>query len=53
MLRIKLGIGDDSQWTKGTLAKAKFIDLAEYAADLFEAAPKHLAKQIGTFLKAP
>lgn len=52
VLRIKLGIGDDSQWTKGTPSKAKFLDLAEYAADLFDAAPKTLAKQIGAFLKA-
>ena len=52
VLRIKLGVGDDSQWAKGTLPKAKFIDLAEYAADLFEAAPKTLAKQIAAFLAA-
>jgi pimeloyl-ACP methyl ester carboxylesterase len=52
VLRIKEGVGDDSQWTRGTLANAKFIDLAEYAADLFDAAPKTLAKQIGAFLKA-
>jgi pimeloyl-ACP methyl ester carboxylesterase len=52
VLRIKLGVGDDSQWAKGTLPKAKFIDLAEYAADLFEAAPKTLAKQVAAFLAA-
>ena len=52
VLRIKLGVGDDSQWAKGTLPKAKFIDLAEYAADLFDAAPKTLAKQIAAFLAA-
>ena len=52
VLRIKLGVGDDSQWARGTLPKAKFIDLAEYAADLFEAAPKTLAKQIAAFLAA-
>jgi hypothetical protein len=48
---MKLGAGGDSQWTTGTLPKAKFVDLAEYTADLFDAAPKTLAKQIGTFLK--
>jgi pimeloyl-ACP methyl ester carboxylesterase len=53
VMRIKLGVGDDSQWTQGTLPKATFVDLADYAADLFDAAPKTLAKQIGTFLKAP
>ncbi len=52
VLRIKLGVGDDSQWTKAILPRAKFIDLAEYAADMFDAAPKTLAKQIGAFLKA-
>jgi pimeloyl-ACP methyl ester carboxylesterase len=52
VLRIKLGVGDDSQWTRGTLQRAKFIDLADYAADLFDAAPKTLATQIGAFLKA-
>ncbi len=53
VLRIKMGSDDDSQWTKGTLAKVKFMDLAEYAADLFDAAPKSLAERIGAFLKAP
>lgn len=52
VLRIKLGVGDDSQWTKAILPRAKFIDLAEYDADMFDAAPKTLAKQIGAFLKA-
>jgi pimeloyl-ACP methyl ester carboxylesterase len=52
VMRIKLGTGDDSHWTKGTLQRAKFIDLNDYAADLFDAAPKTLAKQIGEFLKA-
>jgi pimeloyl-ACP methyl ester carboxylesterase len=52
VLRIKAGVGDDSQWNTGTLPNAKFIDLAEYAADLFDAAPKTLAKQISAFLKA-
>ncbi|HEY3655666.1 MAG TPA: alpha/beta hydrolase [Steroidobacteraceae bacterium] len=51
VLRMKLGAGGDSQWTTGTLPNAKFIDLAEYTADLFDAAPKTLAKQIGAFLK--
>jgi pimeloyl-ACP methyl ester carboxylesterase len=51
VLRIKLGVGDDSQWTKAILPRAKFIDLAEYDADMFDAAPKTLAKQIGAFLK--
>ncbi|HMA00337.1 MAG TPA: alpha/beta hydrolase [Steroidobacteraceae bacterium] len=52
VLRIKVGVGDDSQWAKAILPQAKFIDLAEYDADMFDAAPKTLAKQIGAFLKA-
>jgi len=52
VLRIKLGVGDDSQWTKAILPQAKFIDLAEYDADMFDAAPRTLAKQIGAFLNA-
>jgi pimeloyl-ACP methyl ester carboxylesterase len=51
VMRIKLGVGDDSQWTKGKLPNATFVDLADYAADLFDAAPKTLAKQIDAFLK--
>jgi pimeloyl-ACP methyl ester carboxylesterase len=35
---------------KTTLPNAKFVDLADYAGDLFDAAPKTLAKQIGAFL---
>jgi pimeloyl-ACP methyl ester carboxylesterase len=52
VMRVKLGTSDDSQWTRGTLQRAKFIDLNDYAADLFDAAPKTLAKQIGDFLAA-
>jgi pimeloyl-ACP methyl ester carboxylesterase len=50
VLRVKLGPADDSQWAKTLIPKARFIDLAEYAADLFEAAPKTLARQIAGFL---
>ncbi len=52
LMRIKLGIaGDDAQWAKVKLPKAKLLDVTEYAADLFDAAPKTLAKQIRDFLK--
>jgi hypothetical protein len=37
---------------QGILTRVKFIDLPEYSADLFEAAPKTLAKQLGAFLGA-
>jgi len=52
VLRVKLGAGDDSQWTKGVLPRAQFIDLTEYSPDLFDASPRTLAKQIGAFLKS-
>ncbi len=52
VLRIKVGVGDDSQWAKTILPQTKFMDLAEYDADMFDAAPKTLARQIGAFLKA-
>jgi pimeloyl-ACP methyl ester carboxylesterase len=52
VLRVKLGGADDSQWEKAALSRAKFVDLPEYAADLFEAAPKTLAKQVAAFLAA-
>jgi pimeloyl-ACP methyl ester carboxylesterase len=53
VMRVKLGSSDDSQWTRDTLEKAKFIDVAEYTADLFDVAPQKLAQQIGEFLRKP
>jgi pimeloyl-ACP methyl ester carboxylesterase len=50
VMRIKMGTSDDSQWALSALPQAKFVDLAEYTADLFDAAPTTLAKQIGAFL---
>ena len=50
MLRIQPR-ADDAPWAKGVLPNARFVELADYAADLFDAAPKTLAKQIGAFLK--
>jgi len=52
VLRIKLGVGYDSQWTQGVLLKATFVDLAEFSADVFDAAPDSLVRQIGEFLRA-
>ena len=52
VMRIKLGAAEDNpQWARAKLAKAKLLDVSEYAADLFDAAPKTLAKQIRDFLK--
>lgn len=50
VMRIKLGSGDDAQWTHATLARARFVDLADHGADLFDAAPKTLSTHIGEFL---
>jgi pimeloyl-ACP methyl ester carboxylesterase len=50
VLRMKLGAADDTHWSKGVLPNARFVELHEYAADLFDAAPKTLAKQIKAFL---
>lgn len=52
VLHVKLGGPDESQWAKGILTRARFVDLAEYTADLFEAAPRTLAKQIAAYLGA-
>ena len=51
VMRIKLG-ADEAQWSDKTLPNARFIDLADYAADLFETAPKTLAAQVAPFLQA-
>jgi len=48
--RIQPG-ADDTSWAKGVLPNARFVELADYAADLVDAAPKTLAKQINAFLK--
>jgi len=39
------------QRAKGLLPNAQFVDAGEHAEDLFDAAPKVLAKQIAEFLK--
>lgn len=52
VMRIKLGAADDNtHWAKAKLPKANMLDVTDYAADLFDAAPKTLAKQIRNFLK--
>jgi pimeloyl-ACP methyl ester carboxylesterase len=52
VMRIKVGVAEDNpQWAKAKLPKARLLDVTEYADDLFDAAPKTLAKQIRDFLK--
>jgi pimeloyl-ACP methyl ester carboxylesterase len=50
-LVLRIPGADDTPWAKGVLPNARFAELADYAADLFEAAPKTLATQINAFLK--
>jgi pimeloyl-ACP methyl ester carboxylesterase len=50
VLRIRLGSSDDTEWTRTGLAHARFLDLKDYTADLFDVAPKALAEQIAQFL---
>ena len=52
VMRIKLGPSDDSQWVRGTVPNAKFVDLEDFTVDMFDSAPKVLARHIGDFLKA-
>ena len=41
---------DGALKTKGVLPNGKFVDMADFKDDLFDAAPKTLAKDIGAFL---
>jgi len=50
VLRIKLGNSDDAEWTRAALTHARFLDLKDYTADLFDAAAQTLAQQIAHFL---
>jgi pimeloyl-ACP methyl ester carboxylesterase len=50
VMRTRLETPDDIAKLKGALPNGKFVDVEDYATDLFAAAPRTLAKQIGTFL---
>jgi pimeloyl-ACP methyl ester carboxylesterase len=50
VLRTRFESTDSLPAAKAALPNAKFVEVAEYAEDMFEAAPKTLAKQIGAFL---
>jgi pimeloyl-ACP methyl ester carboxylesterase len=50
IMRTRLETPDDIAKLKTALPNGKFVDIEDYANDLFAAAPKTLAKQIGTFL---
>ena len=53
VMRIRLETSDGLAKAKAALPNGKFIDSAEYADDLFDVAPKTLAKDIGAFLISP
>jgi pimeloyl-ACP methyl ester carboxylesterase len=50
IMRTRLETPDDIAELKAALPNGKFVDIDDYANDLFAAAPKTLAKQIATFL---
>jgi pimeloyl-ACP methyl ester carboxylesterase len=53
VMRIRLETSDGLAKAKAALPNGRFIDNAEYADDLFDVAPKTLAKDIGAFLISP
>jgi pimeloyl-ACP methyl ester carboxylesterase len=50
IMRTRLETPDDIARLKAALRNGQFVDIDDYANDLFAAAPKTFAKQIGTFL---
>jgi pimeloyl-ACP methyl ester carboxylesterase len=50
IMRTRLDTPDDIAKLKTKMPNSKFVDIEDYANDLFAAAPKTLAKQIGAFL---
>jgi pimeloyl-ACP methyl ester carboxylesterase len=50
VMRTRLETPADIAKLKAALPNAKFVDIDDYANDLFAAAPKTLAKQVSTFL---
>jgi pimeloyl-ACP methyl ester carboxylesterase len=50
IMRTRLETVDDIAKLKAALPNGTFVDIDDYANDLFAAAPNTLAKQIGTFL---
>jgi pimeloyl-ACP methyl ester carboxylesterase len=50
VMRTQLESPDFLPKLKASVPHGKFVDIADFAADLFDAAPKTLAKQIGAYL---
>ena len=53
LMRTRLETADDIAKAKAAVSHGRFVDIADYADDLFDAAPMTLAKQIGEFLSGP
>jgi pimeloyl-ACP methyl ester carboxylesterase len=53
LMRTRLETADDLAKAKAAVSHGQFVDIADYADDLFDAAPRTLAKQIGEFLSGP
>ncbi len=51
ILKVKAGPLDQTPGTKAVLPSARFVELVDSAADVFEAAPQSIVKQIGSFLE--
>jgi pimeloyl-ACP methyl ester carboxylesterase len=51
LVRTKPEPSEDAQWSRGALANARLLDLADQSQDLFDSDPKSLAKQVAAFLK--
>ncbi|HEY2782119.1 MAG TPA: alpha/beta hydrolase [Steroidobacteraceae bacterium] len=50
VMRTRLDAPDGVAKLKAALTNGKYVDIDDFASDLFDAAPKTLAKQIGEFL---
>ena len=52
IMRTRMDTAERIARAREALPHAKFVDVTDYADDLFDVAPKTLAKQIGTYLSA-
>jgi pimeloyl-ACP methyl ester carboxylesterase len=50
VMRTRLETPEGLAKARGAVPNGRFVDIADYTDDLFDAAPKTLAKQIGAFL---
>jgi pimeloyl-ACP methyl ester carboxylesterase len=53
VMRARPESSDGMARLKAALPNGKFVDIADFTDDLFDAAPKTLSKQIGAFLTEP